>query len=122
MTGSHLVGSAAWTGGQEYQDEYSERITQFSDRINKEALVDFASSLRDNQPFTLSDIFSVGNFNFVLKIEFDDGVEWVARLRMPPMPDSSSSTSVNEKEKALREMKSELATMEFVRYVYKTPG
>lgn len=64
MTGSHLVGSAAWTGGQEYQDEYSERITQFSDRINKEALVDFASSLRDNQPFTLSDIFFCRELQF----------------------------------------------------------
>jgi hypothetical protein len=114
MIDSLLVRSAAWTNGEEYKDEYSERINQISDLINKEGLVDFASSLRDNQPCTLSDKLSVGNFNFVLKIEFTDGVEWVARLRMPPMPESSS-TLVNEKRKALREMKSELATMEFVR-------
>ena len=112
-----LVGSAAWTNGEEYKDEYSSRIHQFSKHINKEALVDFASSLRDHQPCTLSDKFSVGNFNLVLKIEFADGVEWVARLRMPPMP-GSSSTLVDEKKKVLREMESELATMEFVRYVF----
>lgn len=108
------IGSAAWTDGKEYQYEYSERISHFLNRINKEALVDFASSLRENQPCMLSDQFSVGNFNLVLKIQFNDSVEWVARLRMPSLQDSFS-TLVKERNKALREMKSELATMELVR-------
>lgn len=111
MVDSLPVGSAAWTGAEEYEDEYSERINQFIESINKEALVDFASSLRHNQPCTLSDKFSVGSFNLVRKIQFNDGVEWVARLRMPPMPDSSFNLR-NERENALREMQSELATIE----------
>ena len=91
------VGSAAWRGGDEYEDEYSERIDQFIDSISKEALVDFASSLRDNRPCMLSEEFSVGNFNLVRKIQFNDGVEWIARLRMPPAPDSSSFGNEREK-------------------------
>jgi hypothetical protein len=64
----------------------------------------------------------VGNFNLVRKIVFEDGVEWIARLRMPVLKDrvdqpcrtASSHQIVREAErkKVLLEMKSKLATME----------
>jgi hypothetical protein len=84
------VGSAAWTRGREYEDEYADRISAFVEHINQQAVLDYVSSLRDDQPCTLSSDFSVGNFNLVRKIRFDDSVEWVARFRMPPIPGQDS--------------------------------
>ncbi|OAR05683.1 hypothetical protein LLEC1_06409 [Akanthomyces lecanii] len=108
-------GSAAWTNGEEYGGEYAERINQFIQQINEKALLSYASSLRGNQPCTLSPKFSVGSFNFVRKIQFDDGVGWAARLRMPPMPEERSAVaSPPAREMMLLDMQSELATMEFV--------
>ncbi|KAI5861327.1 kinase-like domain-containing protein [Durotheca rogersii] len=110
MDGFAPVGSDAWTGGKEYEGEHAERICQFRDIVNQEALKAYTSKLRQNQPCTLSPEFSVGQDNLVRKIRFDDGVEWIARLRMPPMEGESSRP-----EATLLEMQSELATMEFVR-------
>ncbi|KAJ3473809.1 hypothetical protein NLG97_g10120 [Lecanicillium saksenae] len=119
MAGSLSLGSAAWTNGQEYGDqgEHAERIRQFIDAINQEALLSYASSLRDHQPCALSASFSVGHSNLVRKIQFRDGVAWAARLRMPLTPDGGdATTTTSSEERTRREMQSELATMEFVRY------
>ncbi|KAL8627720.1 hypothetical protein Q9189_006587 [Teloschistes chrysophthalmus] len=65
--------------------------------------------------------FSVGTSKLVRQIQFIDGVEWIARLRMPPMPDqdnkeiSADSKAGRERRRALLDMQSELATMDFVR-------
>lgn len=116
MAESLPFGSAAWTNGEEFGGEYAERINQFMDKINKESLISYASSLRGNQPCSLSPKFSVGSFNLVRKIQFDDGVEWAARLRMPPMPDEGDAMAAPPTgERMLLDMQSELATMEFVR-------
>lgn len=103
-------GSAAWTGGREYQGEYAERIRHFLAQIDEQAVLDYASALRDNQTScNISSEFSVGNFHLVRKITFNDGLEWIVRLRMPPMP-GQKSTSISR-----LDMQSELDTMEFVR-------
>ncbi|POR31014.1 Uncharacterized protein TPAR_08762 [Tolypocladium paradoxum] len=116
MADSLPVGSAARTGGQEYVDEYADRINRFVNTFNQDALLALASALRGNRPCTASREFSVGNFNLVRKIRFDDGVEWIARLRMPPLPDQDGGIdSPSTREKILLDMQSELATMEFVR-------
>lgn len=109
------VGSAAWIGGEAYFDseEYSDRINQFIDKIDEGALVTFASGLRENRSCNISREFSVGSFHLVRKIQFDDGVEWIARLRMPPMPDEDGE--IDTRESTLLGMQSELATMEFLR-------
>ncbi|KAF1960332.1 hypothetical protein CC80DRAFT_544786 [Byssothecium circinans] len=108
--------SAAWTSGAEYGGEYAKRINQFNDKINQRALLTYASLLRGSRPCTLSPKFSVGSFNLVRKIQFDDGVEWIVRLRMPPIPDQGSGmASPPTRERMLLDMESELATMEFVR-------
>jgi hypothetical protein len=104
------VGSAAWTGGREYEDEYAERIHRFIEQINEQAVLDYVSALRkDQEQCTISPEFSVGNFNLVRKVKFDDGVEWIVRFRMPPMP-GQDNTPIS-----LQDMQSELDTMEFVR-------
>ncbi|EGX92905.1 Protein kinase-like domain [Cordyceps militaris CM01] len=114
MADSLPLGSTAWTNGEEYGGgEYTMRINRFIDTVNEKALLSHASLLRGEQPCTLSREFSVGHFNLVRKIQFDDGVEWVVRLRMPPMPEEGSVMA--SPESIMVEMQSELATMEFVR-------
>lgn len=92
---------------------------------NEDAFIAYASSLRDGRTCTLSSKFSVGTRNFVKKITFDDEVEWIVRLRMPPLedfeeeterlsPPESDSEKENEKRRERYEMQSELDTMEFL--------
>lgn len=116
------VGSETWTGGEEYGDEYSTRIQHFQTSFSSSALLAHASSVRGGVGCRLTDKFTVGSFHFVKKIVFDDGVEWIARLRMPPIKDfeengekASASRTEAERRHDLYEMQSELDTMEYVR-------
>ncbi|OAA57010.1 Protein kinase-like domain protein [Niveomyces insectorum RCEF 264] len=110
------VGSDAWTNGKEYGDETAEAIDKFQKTINEEALRVHASKLRGNRPCSISHEFSVGNFNLVRKVKFDDGVQWIARLRMPPVShdEMSAQETADMGKKTLFDMQSELATMEFL--------
>ena len=112
MTNPTPLGSDAWIGADRYNNAYTKRIVDFMNALNEQALQAYASRLRDHRPCTLSDKFSVGTTNLVRKLQFNDGVEWIARLRMPP-----SEGNTLDKEKALTEMQCELDTMEFVRCV-----
>ncbi|KAI1772352.1 hypothetical protein F4818DRAFT_453963 [Hypoxylon cercidicola] len=107
--GSAPVGSDAGTRGKEYEGGHTVRIRQFNAAVNLEALQAFASELR-SQPCIVSPGFSVGQHNLVRKITFRDGVNWIARLKMPPMEGEPSTAD------ATLNMQSELATMEFVSY------
>lgn len=118
MTYSPPLGNASWKGVGDYGEEYAERIHKFIDKIDNKALESYASSLRGNQPCKISAEFSVGNFHLVRKIQFHDGVEWIVRLLMPPMPVAGQlieTVSPKAQERRLLSMQSELATMEFVR-------
>jgi len=115
MVNSLPVGSAAWTRGEGYGGEYSERIDRFNGKVNQKALLAYASGLRENRPCTISHEFSVGSFNLVRKIQFEDGVEWIARLRMPLMPDQEGREVSPAVGRILLDVQSELATMESVR-------
>ncbi|KAI1123476.1 hypothetical protein F5Y10DRAFT_280901 [Nemania abortiva] len=95
MADSLPFGSAAWTSGEEYGGEYAERINLFINKINKKALLSYASLLRGNQPCIVS--------NLVRKIRFDDDVEWIGSWIATP----------TARERMLLDMQSELATMEF---------
>ncbi|KAI4252329.1 MAG: hypothetical protein LQ352_004357 [Teloschistes flavicans] len=114
-------GSAAWRGGKDDKGEYFERIAGFIDQIDQKALLAYASKLRENRSCKLSRKFSVGACNLVRRIQFDDGIAWIARLRMPPLPNQyskvipSPSEAERERRRLLLDMESELATMEFVR-------
>lgn len=118
MANALTFGSAAWTSGEEYGGEYAARINRFTNRIDEKALLSYASSLHGDRPCTLSPEFSVGSFNLVRKIQFDDGVEWIVRLRMPPILDDGNAVAAPPAQETISlDMQSELATMEFVRLV-----
>jgi hypothetical protein len=81
------LGSDIWLNAEEVDDpELSARAKSFVDAINWEALESAAATKR-NVRCTLSEKFSLGHFNLVRRIIFDDGVNWIARLRLPELPD-----------------------------------
>lgn len=113
-----LVGSETWTGGEQYGDAYSARIQYFQTSFSQSALLAHASSVRGGVACRLTDKFTVGSFHFVKKIVFDDGVEWIARLRMPSIEEfeengekAEASRTEAEIRRELYEMQSELDTM-----------
>lgn len=115
MQSSSQVGSEGWIGGEAYSgdDDYRLRIESFQSSFSTTNLLAQASSLRGDIKCSLSGTFSVGSFNFVRKITFADGAEWVARLRMPSIdrPDEGITDALRYK------MQSEVDTMKFIRYV-----
>lgn len=119
------MGLDSWTSGAGVYGEEADRIRRFIAKVKLKGLCDFASSMRRNWvPCAVSEEFSVGRHNMVRKIEFDDGVHWVAKLRMPPSRDEGYAASHGAateaeagKEERLMEIQSEIATMDFVRYV-----
>lgn len=117
------LGSDAWDNGEQFVTAAAiNRIKHFQRAFNPQALIAYATSLRDCE-CTLSEKFSMGTGNFVKKITFSDGVEWIARIRLPRWDDfdeelkrnKSKSDREIERLEDLREMESELATMDFVR-------
>jgi hypothetical protein len=119
MAHSLPVGSDAWTNGEEYGGEYADRIRHFLPKIDEGKLLEHAELVRQKKKgsCTLHPKFSVGQDNLVRKIRFDDGVEWIVRLRMPPFPGSGSDLGpdLNNHVHARQSFQSELDTMDFVR-------
>ncbi|KAJ2901810.1 hypothetical protein MKZ38_001348 [Zalerion maritima] len=73
-----LVGSAARTGGDEYGGQYTLRIARFLSVINLEPLRAYASTLREHRPCSVSDKFSVGNFNLTNSGPYESAAELYA--------------------------------------------
>ena len=80
-----MIGSASWTGPDDYDvgTELHYRATDFFAAVKWDFLALVCSAIRKNVPCRLGKNYSVGHFNIVRRITFDDGVSWVARLRMP---------------------------------------
>jgi Phosphotransferase enzyme family len=73
--------------------------------LDRPKICNYTSSLRNGQSCAVSDAFTHGKYNLVIEILFDDGVSWVARIRL--YGDSADNDDLV--------MESELATMEYVR-------
>lgn len=107
------VGSSSWVGTEEYEDdsEFAQRANKFLREINWDRLTKICSERR-NIPCQLSERFSIGHFNMVRQIEFQDGILWIARLRMPDLEDGAHLYPDVE-----RAMSSEVACMKFLKCV-----
>lgn len=79
------LGSDSWVGASDYDegDELHTRVSEFIKGINWKRLTEVASDLRKGSKCRLSEKYSVGHFNLVRKLVFEDGVSWIARLRLP---------------------------------------
>ena len=99
-------------------DEYEEgeplhaRATEFLARTKWEGLTAIASSLRSNISSRLEPKYSTGHLDMVRCITFEDGVKWVARLRMPDLQDVFGSREALDPESVTR---MEVATMRYLR-------
>ena len=81
------IGSSAWCGTASYEkgDEFDQRATRFLASINWSLITSRCSELHDHVPCQLKEGFSIGHSNMVRHLVFEDGVNWVARLAMPPL-------------------------------------
>ncbi|KAH6646233.1 hypothetical protein BKA67DRAFT_97034 [Truncatella angustata] len=109
-----VMGSEAWIGADATQPDsvFHERAASFVATVNWDALLSIASHLRSGMPCKISDKFSVGQFNMVRRIIFDDEVSWVARLRMPPV---SAVPTDREAASVATVIDIEVAGMKFIR-------
>jgi hypothetical protein len=120
------IGNDSWTNGGRYKNNKRSlgRLSYVYDKVNTEALSQIATSLRDNVPCRVHEKFSAGDFNLVLLVEFEDGVRWVARLRMPRIEAFDLEGNVTKREllpwtpRDTQSFTSEIATMRFVRYTF----
>ncbi|KFZ14755.1 hypothetical protein V501_03062 [Pseudogymnoascus sp. VKM F-4519 (FW-2642)] len=87
-----------------------ERLESFMGSINKPALLQHAQSVLD-QPLTMSEAFSAGQFWCCLELVAADGRLIIARVRLPRHPDSAKR--VND-DSELYSIQCEVATMEFL--------
>ena len=79
------VGSDTWMGANVYEPDdrlYTESMNFFH-AVKWYVLAAIASKHRKGIGCRFSDKFSLGHFNMVRRLTFDDGVSWVARVRLP---------------------------------------
>ncbi|KAI0201427.1 hypothetical protein F4808DRAFT_126531 [Astrocystis sublimbata] len=82
-----LIGSDAWESAEQYGADsvLTAEARKFFNAVNWEALALIATGCRDGIQCSYADPdkFSVGQFNMVRRLDFADGVRWVARVRLP---------------------------------------
>jgi hypothetical protein len=108
-TNSQPLGSELWTNSDIFEEKCRARIDEFSSKFSQSALLARASHLRGGVGCSLSLKFSAGTVNYVRKITFDDGIEWIARLCMPNIHDKHAFAP------DITELKSGVAAAEFLR-------
>ncbi|CAK1356491.1 unnamed protein product [Cercospora beticola] len=105
-------GAEAWQGASKFPEDnpLHERVTDFVKSVDWDALRRHAQSVR-GVACELSQSYSTGLDNVVRKIDFADGVQWVARLRMPDMGEAIRRELLS----ARRTMEVEIVTMAYLR-------
>ncbi|KAL6918904.1 hypothetical protein FSST1_002930 [Fusarium sambucinum] len=76
-----------WNNGGQYDpgSEFQERALAMLKSTKWDRLLSIASTLRNGIPCVISESFSLGQSNIVRRLEFTDGINWVARVRMPAL-------------------------------------
>ena len=105
------IGSEIWQGGNAYTDGSSINLEsrKFFESFDWQALASIASKVRGGLSCSYADRFSMGQFNMVRRLNFDDGVSWVARIRLPP----EASAAELSKYDSRRAFDIEIAAMHF---------
>ena len=91
-----------------------EETKAFHDRIDWEALCQYASKLNNNEPCTMDSQTTMGGKNLVRIIIFKSGSRWIVRFRIP-------SSHVNGFATTDSVLESELDCMQLVRERTKVP-
>lgn len=117
------LGSETWTNGASHTQDplFAACIAYVTDNIAEQALLVRAEELRPRVSCCLGEVFTVGTVNYVRKVSFSDGVEWILRLRMPEFEDKGGGR-FGPKRKPLDAyaLESEIHTMEYLRFVVRS--
>lgn len=109
------IGSDSWLGASEYRPGsfLHNRATKFFETTKWDILLDIASKYRGGDTGRYVTGYSIGHFNMVRRIVFDDGKSYVARLRLP----DEGFGEGREKLDVAKAMEIEVASMKFFRFV-----
>lgn len=112
---SVALGSDLWLGADAYEPGgvFHTRATEFLTAVKWDVLAEIAPTHRDDIPCRFEDKFSIGHYNMVRRVKFDDGVSCVVRLRLPDMEMFEGREAL----KASKVMEIEIARMKFFGFV-----
>ena len=82
------MASSHWVGAEQYEEEnpLHERAEAFLRQVDWDVLVQSCSEAHRNIRCRLHENFSLGHFILARHVIFEDGEEWIARLRLPDIP------------------------------------
>ena len=80
------IGSDSWIGADSYDtdDQHNVEAVRFFNHVKWGVLASIASRRRNGVGCSYAPKFSIGQFNLVRRLNFDDGARWAARVRLPP--------------------------------------
>jgi hypothetical protein len=80
------IGSDSWIGADAYEadDECNAQTIKFFKSVKWDILASIASDHRGGESCIYANKYSIGQFNLVRRLDFQDGVSWVVRVRLPP--------------------------------------
>ena len=109
------MASSHWLGAKEFAEGHPiyERAEAFLRQVNWDVLIQICSEAHQHIRCRLHAKFSLGHFNLVRHIIFEDGEEWIARLRLPDISDVFGQPELLDVESI---MKSEIAATNYLRY------
>lgn len=112
------IGSDSWLGADIYQpdDELGAQVVKFFNSVKWDVLASVASKRREGLRCKYTEKFSIGHFNMVRRLIFDDGVSWVARVRLPADASHANLELYDDQ----RAFEVELASMLYFKYVIPT--
>ena len=129
------LGSDSWSDEPRYQAAYRTRLDFVLAKVPAPTLQQLASSQRNGVECAVSHNFTAGDFNLVKKITFIDGMQWIVRIRLPPISYFSTGTRNNGAgeshewssrikctERDLEALKSEIVTMKYLEYAIASPS
>ncbi|KAK3699511.1 hypothetical protein LTR37_016380 [Vermiconidia calcicola] len=108
------IGSDKWPGVVQSKDggSVNTRATALVASIKWDALISRASSQRNGIACHLSDNYSLGQNNLVRHIAFEDGINWVARLRLPKLKGTVGESEPLDVQSSMENM---IATTNYLR-------
>lgn len=94
MTDKRKFEGYKWNGLSSHIEDspYGQSVQRLLDRINWDALCQYASRLHDDEDCTISPQFTMGGRHMVRRVIFQGGTRWIARVRITtPMNEDEGS-------------------------------
>ncbi|KAG8946458.1 hypothetical protein FRC04_011634 [Tulasnella sp. 424] len=121
MAPKHLAPSVQWEGVEsaleDCDPDYAKRIQDTLANLPLNQFEQHISRLRTPRvPCTINrQRYVWGHYHLVLEVAFEDSVYWILRVRMPPLNELPSWLPEADPAEAVRSVKSEIATLRFLR-------